>query len=330
MRKPVVVLLIAVAVAAGGWFFLQKFEIVGLDNIRLVQRDPAKQKQKTLLGDDQPPVKHDDDTIRIASFNIQVFGISKSDKPRVMSLLAEIVKRFDVVAVQEIRSKDQGILPVFVDLINADGRKYDYIIGPRLGNTVSKEQYAFIFDRATIEVDRNQAYTVDDPGNRLHREPFVGMFRVRGPPTESAFTFTLVNIHTDPDETKTELNAVGEAYIGVRNDGRKEDDIIVLGDLNVDHRHFGKLGVIPGITWVISDKPTNTRGTKQYDNIVFHGPSTSEFTGRGGVFDFMHEYNLTMQSALEVSDHMPVWAEFSIYEGGKGGRVAGKPGGAMR
>ena len=54
-----------------------------------------------------------------------------------MEKLAIIVRQFDVVAIQEIRTKDNGHLPRFVDLINATGRHYDYVIGPRLGRTVS-------------------------------------------------------------------------------------------------------------------------------------------------------------------------------------------------
>jgi hypothetical protein len=55
---------------------------------------------------------------------------------------------------------------------------------------------------------------------------------------------------------------------------------------------------------------------------LFTLPATQEFTGRGGVFDLIREYNLTVDEALEVSDHLPVWAEFSIYEGGQPGRFA--------
>ena len=106
-----------------------------------------------------------------------------------------------------------------------------------------------------------------------------------------------------------------------------EDDVIVLGDFNADDRHFGRLGRVPGISWALSGIPTNTRGNKQYDNLVFHQTATREFTGRVGVFDFMREYNLTQDEALEVSDPLPVWAEFSIYEGGEIGRVAARPGG---
>jgi endonuclease/exonuclease/phosphatase family metal-dependent hydrolase len=316
-------LVLALLAAVGGWFFNSNFQLVGLNDIRVAPRnDEAGGNDSSLRA---PPVTRNGDAIRVAAFNIQVFGRSKIDKPGVVDILARIVRQFDVIAVQEIRSRDQDILPSFIERINAAGRQYDYVIGPRIGRSNSKEQYAFIFDRASIEVDRSQLYTIDDPDDLLHREPLVGWFRVRGPSPDQAFTFSLINIHTDPDETDVELDALDDVYRVVRDDGRQEDDVIILGDLNVDDRHLGQLGQMSGITWVISGMPTNTRGKKQYDNLVFHEQATAEFTGRGGVFDFMREYNLTIDEALEVSDHLPVWAEFSIYEGGKVGRVATLP-----
>ena len=99
-------------------------------------------------------------TLRIASFNIQVFGAAKLAKPAVMNVLADVVRQFDVVAIQEVRAKTDDILPRFVDLINSTGRHYDFVIGPRLGRSNSKEQYAFIFDTASVEVDRSALYTV--------------------------------------------------------------------------------------------------------------------------------------------------------------------------
>jgi len=323
MRK-IAILVIGALVTAGGWFISQNYAIHGLDAIRIAPRSGESSSDSTLTS--APPVTRAGESIRIASFNIQVFGSSKIQKPRVMDILARIVRQFDIVAIQEIRAKDQDIVPRFVELINAADRQFDYVIGPRLGRTSSKEQYAFIFDRASIEVDRSQLYTIDDPDDMLHRPPLVGWFRVRGPPAEQCFTFSLVNIHTDPDEVDLELDALDDVFRVVRDDGRKEDDVIILGDLNVDDRHLGQLGQLSGISWVISGIPTNTRGSEQYDNFVFHQGATREFTGRGGVYDFMREYNLTQDEALEVSDHLPVWAEFSIYEGGEIGRVAARPG----
>jgi endonuclease/exonuclease/phosphatase family metal-dependent hydrolase len=324
MRK-IVFLLIGGAVV---WVLAQKFQIVGLDGFQIAPRDDpvAGDPDDPARADMAPPPARSKGTIRVASFNIQVFGTSKSEKPHVMDILARIVRKFDIVAIQEIRSRDQDIIPNFVELINSTGAHYDYVIGPRLGRTVSQEQYAFIYDMTTTEVDRTQLYTVADPGDMLHREPLVGWFRVRGPPPEEAFTFTLVNIHTDPDETDQELDVLDDVYRIVRDDGRQEDDVIILGDLNVDDKNLGQLGQISGITWVISGTPTNVRMTAQYDNLVFHSNATNEFTGRGGVFDFLREYNLTTDEAKEVSDHLPVWAEFSVYEGGQPGRVATRPG----
>lgn len=313
-----------ILLATGGFFLLQNFNIEGLEKLKLRPKSGGTQN----AGYDDagpPPVSRTENTVRIGSFNIQVFGSHKLAKPRVMNLLADVVRRFDIIAIQEIRANTNDILPRFVDLINSTGRHYDFIIGPRLGRTTSKEQYAFIFDTASIETDREAAYTVEDPDDRLHREPLVGWFRVRGPKAAEAFTFSLVDIHTDPDETATELDALADAYRAVRDDGRREDDTVLLGDLNVSDRRLGRLGELSGMTAVISGVPTNTRGDKQYDNVLFTLPATQEFTGRGGVFDLIREYNLTVDEALEVSDHMPVWAEFSIFEGGQSGRFAERP-----
>jgi len=275
------------------------------------------------------PVSSYQPTIRIATFNIQVFGISKLQKPYVMQVLAEVVRRFDLVAIQEIRSVDDTVMPQFVSLINSTGVSYDVVVGPRLGRTSSKEQYAFVFDTTRIEVDPRSIYTVPDPQDLLHREPLAARFRARGVPPSQAFTFTLVNIHTDPDETSTELDALARVFVGVQQNGTGEDDVILLGDLNVNEDQMGDLSRLPGIAWAVSGVPTNTRGTKTYDNIVFDRRNTIEFTGRWGVLDLMQEFSLTMAQALEVSDHLPVWAEFSVYEG-LAGPLALQPGSAPR
>lgn len=263
----------------------------------------------------QPAARQQGETVSVASFNVQVFGVSKLGKPDVMEILVDAVRRFDVVAIQELRAKDQSIVPQFVEMINATGVQYDYVVGPRLGRTSSKEQYVYVYDTATIELDESSVYTVADPNDQLHRPPLVASFRVRGPPTEQAFTFTLVNIHTDPDETDTELDALADVFVSVQNNGSGEDDVILLGDLNVDEYGLGRLGRLPNVAYAISGVTTNTRGNKLYDNIIFDAGNTTEFTGQWGVLDLMAEYDLSLEEALQVSDHLPVWATFSIVEG---------------
>jgi exonuclease III len=239
-----------------------------------------------------------------------------------MDCLAMILRHFDVVAIQEVRATDQDVIPRLVDHVNATGRQYDYIVGPRVGRPGTIEQYAYLFDRATVEADRHQLYTVKDPDDLLHWEPLVGWFRAIGPPKQEAYTFTLVNVRVDPENVQQELNVLDDVFRAVRNDGREEDDVILLGDFQRDARQLGPLTLVGGMTRATTGIPTNTQGTEQLDNLLFQGHATREFTGRAGVFDFMRRFNFTMNEALEISDHLPVWAEFSVREGGQPGRTA--------
>jgi len=282
--------------------------------------------QPTAGGAAAPP-PGDGPTIRIASFNIEVFGKAKADNPPIIRTLAEIVRQFDVVAIQEIRTQDEYHMSNFVKLVNETGRRYDFVIGPRVGNTKSTEQFAYVYDAAKILVDPTSVYTVGDPDNLLHREPHVASFMVRGVSPEEAFTFILVNVHTDPDVVPVELEALGEVYRVVRRASRGEDDVIMLGDFNADERQIAKnsrLGQIPGLTPLISGVFSNARQNKLYDNVLIHGLSTTEYVGRSGVLNVMQQINLSMAEAEQVSDHFPVWAEFSAYERDYTGRIASR------
>jgi hypothetical protein len=93
-----------------------------------------------------------------------------------------------------------------------------------------------------------------------------------------------------------------------------EDDVILLGDLNAAPVQFGKIRGIPGIGWAVSNATTNTRRTKTYDNLIFVPAATAEYTGRWGVLDLQDTFGLSLEKALEVSDHNPVWAAFRPWE----------------
>jgi endonuclease/exonuclease/phosphatase family metal-dependent hydrolase len=271
-------------------------------------------------------------TIAIASYNIEVFGQKKAGNEAVMATLRAVIRQFHVVAIQEIRTQDDYFIPNFVSYINrAQGagdneRRFDYIVGPRLGNTTSTEQYAFLWDAERVECSRSSHYTVGDPDNLLHREPLVATFRTRGVHPDEAFTFTLINVHVDPDVPAAELDALAEVYRVVRRAGGNEDDVIMLGDFNADDAHMARLGQIPGIMPLIRGVFTNTRQNKLLDNIIIHQPSTTEYAGRSGVFDLVRRVNLTLDQADAVSDHFPIWAEFSVYERDYAGNVASRRG----
>ncbi|MCR9294828.1 MAG: endonuclease/exonuclease/phosphatase, partial [bacterium] len=173
--------------------------------------------------------------------------------------------------------------------------------------------------------------TMPDPADLLHREPLVARFRPRTGSPQHAFTFWLVNIHTDPDEVPEEVDALAEVFTAMQSARADEDDVILLGDLNADASQMGRLGRIPGIYWVVNGAMTNTRKTKAYDNIVFHSQTTREYSGTWGVFDIETLFGISQEDALKVSDHLPVWAEFYIWEAPSYSNfAAGQPAGYQR
>jgi deoxyribonuclease-1-like protein len=322
-----IMLVLMVAVIGGGFLLYPE-----RDNIHSVGDAIAIIKTSLEFESEQPetegavPVRErHENSIRVASFNLGILGPTKLQDEQALSAIGKIIREFDIVALQEIRSLRPDTMSKLMDWINLDGDRYDYVVSHRLGRTDQKEQYAFVFDRTSIELDRSQSYVVNDPEDLLHREPFVVWCRVRGPEPEQAFTFSLVNVHTDPDEVRYELQWLDDVFEQVRDDGRGEDDVIMLGDLNTSDRSLGELAHVVGLHAVIQNKATNTRGTAQYDNILLSLPATSEFSGRGGVYDFYNQFDLTMEEALRISDHLPVWAEFSLTEGGEAGYVATQP-----
>ncbi len=161
--------------------------------------------------------------------------------PWVMERLAAIIKNFDIVAIQEIRSKDQEILNVLLEYVNRDGSRFNFLLGPRLGRTTSKEQYAYLFNTTTIATSPDSSYTVQDEEDLLHREPLVARFVALGTGQFQPFTFTLANVHTDPDEVQQEVAVLGRVYRAIaayEAAVAREDDVIMVGDFNADARQL--------------------------------------------------------------------------------------------
>ena len=252
--------------------------------------------------------------IRVASFNLHSFNESKLKKQPVVETLARIVRHFDVIAVQHLDARQSGLLPTLVERINMSDRRYDYCIGPRVGSEGQSQQFAFLFDTARIETDREQLYTLEDPQNLIQYDPLVGWFRVKGVRTESAFTFSLVNIRLDPADAEKERQLLPEIVRSIRQDGRQEDDIILLGDFSSSSRQLGRVDNL-NMTMALEEVATTVSGEYMLDNILFLPRATDEFTGRAGVIDFLRQLNLSYDQAMQVSSHLPVWAEFYAHEG---------------
>ena len=114
-------LLFGVAAVIAAWFFFQKFDLQGTRRHPDCARRSDGRSETPAKDPLAPPPARSTGSVRVATFNIQVFGKSKASKPQVMDVLARIVRNFDLVAIQEIRSSDDDLLPNFVELINSAG-----------------------------------------------------------------------------------------------------------------------------------------------------------------------------------------------------------------
>ena len=188
-------------------------------------------------------------TIKIASFNIQIFGTTKAGKSEVMQTLINIISNFDIVAIQEIRDASGTAIKALEDDVDSLGVDYDYIIGPRVGASTSKEQYAYMYrsDRivqlssytyldSDIDVNGNGVVDEEDGDTKglFSREPFIAYFKTKN----GNFDFVLITCHTVPDEAPQEIDSLVSALEDAQNKYPDEKDFIILGDLNADCTYF--------------------------------------------------------------------------------------------
>lgn len=259
--------------------------------------------------------------MRVASFNVRSLGPAKMAKPHITEALVTMIRQYDVIALQEIQSSRDDLLPMILDRLNQSGRQFDYLIGPRVGRTPPHHQFAIVFDTERLETDRYQLYTVDDPQDLLSYEPLVAWFRCKGVPPEEAFTFSLATVRLDDQFADSERTILPGLIDAIQRDGRGEDDWILAGDFGGGISQLTSLDN-KEVRFAIRDLPTDVAGTRMLDTICFSARATTEFTGRAGAFDFLRQYNLSIERTLEISDHLPVWAEFSVIEGAEPGRIA--------
>jgi hypothetical protein len=129
--------------------------------------------------------------LSVMTWNLQIFGPTESSDPDRLAIIADFVRKADIVAIQEIRDASGEAIKRLEKAID-EVEDYEYVIGPRLGRTRMKEQYAFLYDPDVIEI--LGSYTYDDSQEDLfQREPFI----VHVKSTAGNFDAILINIHTD-------------------------------------------------------------------------------------------------------------------------------------
>ncbi|KAM5148274.1 deoxyribonuclease gamma [Mantella aurantiaca] len=264
-------------------------------------------------------------SLRICSFNVQIFGEAKGSKREVMAVLHKIVSRCDIMLLMEIRdSKDVAIHALMAKLNSHTKTKNEFnvIISERLGRSMSKEQYAFIYRKNVVTVIDFYQYKDQQTGDVdvFSREPFIVWFKSLNTEVKD---FVIIPQHTVPEDAVREIDELYDVYLEVRQIWNTEN-IILMGDFNAACSYVPKkywknirLRTNPEFVWLIGDKMDTTVRSKTscaYDRIVLHGANliSSVVPDSATTFDFMQAYRLTEEQALEVSDHYPI--EFQLNE----------------
>ena len=256
----------------------------------------------------QTPV--DSSTITIATFNIRILGKTKAKKPEVMSRIAAIMQKYDLIAVQEIKDKTGSSADSLLAWLNRDSTSYGMLISQRTGNQPddknSMEQYAYYFRTSTITVLDSGLLYNDSVYDLFQREPFIARFQA----TQGNFTFAVASIHTRPQSAVEEIAALDTVNKWISTLYPDEDDIITLGDFNASCR-YASTGDLNSLSfrdtsyyWIVPDS-ANTNLSKKpcaYDRIVITKGATNDFTGTWAV-----DRSFTDPA---ISDHWPVWASF--------------------
>lgn len=286
--------------------------------------------------------------LMLASWNIRAFGglagtwmTGADHSPKrdwhAVHCIAEFVRRFDVVAVQECRAD----LTALRALMTVLGNRWAFLVTDvTRGDPGNGERLAFIFDTKRVQLSGLAAELVvptdSAPGaigenafdRQFARTPYAVSFR------RQTSVFVLVSLHVlwgkKPADRLGELSAIAQ---WLADWAKKENDInqnlIVLGDFNIDrlgdplYEAFVSTGLWPPTELNTVPRTLYQTPSKPhfYDQIAWFtdttnltGRLTLGYHGRAGGFDFRpHVLRGMDNTALSwrLSDHLPLWVEFT-------------------
>lgn len=349
--NPIQVAVVVLLLVGGGWYFFRNYEIAGLDAVSvsakgtvegtdesyISYRDPSSMLEGTgspvagtaesenpftltrrkVTSDEARPVDaRAHKNLRIASWALDGFGPTKLANPTARRNVAQVIRKFDIVAVQQVASIERDLIPRLVDAVNEGQNRYDFVMGKPVGPEDRPEQLAFIFDSTQVVVDRRHTYTVPDPNDELAFDPLVAWFRAAKPPIGQAWTFSLVNVRIDLAKAPDEVGVLPRMLSKIRRDGRGEDDVIMAGLFQADDAYLLPTVGKDRFKAAVRSMPTDIFGRYQTSNILIDAASTSEYLGRSGAYDFARVLQLNMSQAETVTSQLPVYAEFASIEGG--------------
>lgn len=290
-----------------------------------------------------------DDNFLIATWNIRSFSsfteewnAGAEDSPkrdmRGLKAIIEILSRFDVIAIQEVKGNLKAMQTAADALPGNWGYLMTDVNGGAGGNN---ERLAFLYDRdriqpsglaAEIVIPEERDVEQENYRKQFARTPYAVSFQ-RGDASVILVTLHVIFGKREEDRVQ-ELREIADwMYDWARKSNRIHENLITLGDFNIDRKGSGGYEefvatglsvpqVLHDLPRTIFDDPDNNKDDKFYDQIAwFKNKSKKSLINMelrdGGNFDFMpfvySDTELSKRSiSFRVSDHLPLWVEFGI------------------
>jgi endonuclease/exonuclease/phosphatase family metal-dependent hydrolase len=284
------------------------------------------------------PGKILDANLIIGTWNIRAFGEvfqGWDENPgtpkrnyRALLYIAELIRRFDVIAIQEVKRDTTGLRTLLGDFLGPNwGMLTSDVSGGSRGNT---ERLTFVYDKRRVQPSGLAGEIVipptqqGNPAEQFDRTPYIVGFQT------ARERFALLTAHIRYGKNSTDrLGEITSLALHIAkeirqraNGGGDEQNLIVLGDFNIDDRGDNplfKAFVSTGLTVpspLLNVKTTYDTKPKYYDQIAwFMDAMDIPASGRAGSIDFsgaiFQEMELS-QMSYRISDHLPLWVEFSL------------------
>ncbi|WP_225034699.1 endonuclease/exonuclease/phosphatase family protein [Winogradskyella sp. SM1960] len=254
------------------------------------------------------------DTLKLITWNIQDLGQTKDDTE--IAFMVNILKDYDIVAIQEVVAKHpagaQKVAQI-ADELNRKGAKWDYRISDPTNSpsVYMSERYAFLWKTSKVDL-KGRAFLDDEMASLMAREPYMARFNLKGSDT----TFMVANFHSRKHNDQPELEI---QYFKDYPKRFNTDKLIIAGDFNLNETHEVWDDLYnQGFTSAVRNQQTTLKRkcymgnylSHEIDNIYHSKEMTFQ---KSGVVDFVKRCE-NLDVARMISDHLPVFLEFTIKE----------------
>lgn len=269
------------------------------------------------IGEKEPEPEDRNKVIRGATFYVDDLNDEKMSNADTVKILADIVRSFEIIAIEGIDDPDGSAMKILMDEINSgtdengQAYNYQYNLSEPVGNSGSEEQYAYIYNRNLLYPSSIPRIYYD---SNFTNDPYLVAFRAYE--GQGQVLFILVSL--DETKVKQEIDAVPQLVKKVKAEYTGHENITILGNFYSDEPYYNESSESPlksaEYIWIIPNNVSTTvEGNHTYDQIIATANLKGSYAGNAGVFNFSEIYGLNTSQSLEISAHYPIYVEYLTY-----------------